>query len=109
MAGTGEGAESAQREIRELDEAAVRVSDKLLGLGLYKCEECGYQTNDEHKLCEVRDITQRVLEGEIMMSGECPECGCGIGCPSSLIPDHTLDAALRAMRERGWAVTVVKP
>lgn len=80
------------------------VADKLLGIYVYQCEECDFGTDDVSKLDGVRDITQRVLEGEIMMSGECPECGSGIGCPGSKIPDYTIRDMVIMLRKRGWKI-----
>ena len=39
-----------------------------------RCENCGRVWKDD-ELKEVKDVFVRVLPGEPMPSGECPECG----------------------------------
>ena len=83
------------------------VAAKLTG-SIYQCEECRFETNDVDQLDEIRDITQRVCEGEIMMSGECPKCGAGIGCPDCQVPNYTIDHCLRIAAERGMSMPGTK-
>jgi len=41
---------------------------------MHECANCGKQWPLE-KLKEIKHLTERVAPGEIMPSGECPECG----------------------------------
>jgi hypothetical protein len=48
-------------------------------LTLHQCNNCS-QYFDEDELRPIRDLTQRVSEGEIMPSGECPNLDCRALC-----------------------------
>jgi len=42
--------------------------------GCHKCQNCdGIYTADELK--DIKDLEQRISPGEIVPSGECPDCG----------------------------------
>lgn len=41
---------------------------------MHVCANCG-QRYEEWKLAEIRHLWERVSPGEIMPSGQCPECG----------------------------------
>lgn len=42
---------------------------------VYRCQNCDYETRYDSDLNEVKDVRERVLPGEPMPDGECPECG----------------------------------
>lgn len=71
---------------------------------LYQCEDCEW-AGTSADLDGITDVHDRVLEGELMASGCCPECGSMIGVPDCAIPNYTLESVARVMRARGWAVT----
>jgi hypothetical protein len=56
-----------------MSEAPPEV-ELLPGEGQSECQDCGTRW-DEADLRAVRHLTERVLPGEPMPSGECPECG----------------------------------
>ena len=41
---------------------------------MYECQNCGAEW-EQDDLNPIQDIDQRVLPGEFMPGGECPECG----------------------------------
>jgi len=42
----------------------------------FECQDCGTRFADESELVwPISDLEERVLPGEIMPYGECPECG----------------------------------
>lgn len=42
---------------------------------VHACDNCDFTTTDPANLLTVQCLSQRVLPGETMPSGECPECG----------------------------------
>ena len=57
----------------ELDDADPDLVD-VQGAGLAECQDCGMRWGDAD-LREVRHLTERLLPGEPMPAGECPDCG----------------------------------
>jgi hypothetical protein len=58
-------------EIEDID----RIEEHVIKPGDHVCDNCG-KGWPEDKLEPIRDLHQRVAPGEIMPSGECPECHC---------------------------------
>lgn len=56
-----------------MDAEAAQVAG-VLGAELSECQHCGLRWAED-ELRVVRHLTMRVLPGEPMPSGECPECG----------------------------------
>lgn len=46
------------------------MSDKL-----YRCNNCDFQTDEHEAFPDVENLRQRLEPGDIMPSGQCPECG----------------------------------
>lgn len=42
----------------------------------YECQNCGHQFWDDQQLDEIQDLTQRVMPGEPMPAGQCPDPDC---------------------------------
>jgi len=57
----------------ELDDEDADVVD-VQGEGVAECQDCGGRWG-ENDLHVVRHLTERVLPGETMPAGECPDCG----------------------------------
>lgn len=57
----------------ELDDEDPDVVD-VRGAGVAECQDCGGRWG-ENDLHAVRHLTERVLPGEPMPAGECPDCG----------------------------------
>jgi hypothetical protein len=57
----------------ELDDEDPDVVD-VQGAGLAECQDCGMHWGDAD-LRVVRHLTERVMPGEPMPAGECPDCG----------------------------------
>lgn len=68
-----------------------------------KCRNCGWK-GGKSDLAPIADVEQRVLSGELMAEGQCPQCGDLFGVESRDVPDYTLEACARIMLERGWQV-----
>lgn len=68
---------------------------------LYKCEECGW-TGTEGEMGELEAANERVLSGELMPAGECPECGALIEVADEDVPDYTLHRCIRIAHDRGY-------
>lgn len=54
-------------------EAAIRATERKHSSS-HKCADCGSCWHED-QLREIQDLMQRVAPGEIMPSGECPDCG----------------------------------
>lgn len=52
---------------------------------IYKCEDCGAEVESGRLIWPITDVSEKVLPGEIMPAGECPECG-------ALVPSGTAGA-----------------
>jgi hypothetical protein len=76
------------------------VAAKLAG-ALYKCYGCGFATNEFDDLENIDDLYDRVSEGEIHPSAQCPKCGALIECPDALVPQYTIDDCVRIATDRG--------
>lgn len=66
----------------------------------YACEDCDW-TGTATQLAGIAEIRERVMPGEFMACGCCPECGSLIGVPDDEIPEYTLQSAERIMASRG--------
>lgn len=42
---------------------------------LFKCPDCGSNIRTEDLIYPIPDVSEKVLPGEAMPQGECPECG----------------------------------
>ena len=42
---------------------------------IYRCEDCGAEIESGRLIWPITDVSEKVLPGEIMPAGECPECG----------------------------------
>ena len=84
-----------------------QVADALLGVKRYRCENCGeFETDDPSELGEIRDITQRVMPGEIMPAGECNSCGALVhGGDLDIVEAGNVDALISALQRLGYTVT----
>ena len=43
---------------------------------LYRCNNCAFQTDEHEAFSDVENLRERLEPGDIMPSGQCPECGC---------------------------------
>ena len=58
----------------------------------------------QYEMDEIDDIHDRVLAGEFMAAGQCPECGCLFSIQDQDIPNYTLEQAAAILRRRGWII-----
>lgn len=66
----------------------------------YECDECEFVgTIDD--LTHIDDVEERVLPGEFMAAGCCPECGSMLSIEDADVPSHTIDSAIEIARARG--------
>jgi hypothetical protein len=70
---------------------------------LYHCPECEWQGHDD-ATDPIEYIHERIMPGELMAAGCCPECGALISVDDADVPDYTLQACATIMRARGWQV-----
>lgn len=61
----------------------------------YICQNCS-NSFAENELREIRNITERVMPGEIMPAGECPSCGALCHAPLHDAESPVFDALLLA-------------
>ena len=54
------------------------------------CQDCGWQGPVE-ETNELRNVWDRILPGDVMPAGECPEEGCGGAAMLDADPDHADD------------------
>ena len=66
----------------------------------YECEECEWR-GVRNDMNSIRDIEERVLPGEFMAAGECPECGALISIADDDVPDYVIEDAIRLALSRG--------
>ena len=66
----------------------------------YVCEDCEWAGSDQ-ELDAISDIHERVLVGELLAAGCCPECGSLIACSDGDVPDYTLEKCVGIARARG--------
>ena len=69
---------------------------------VYSCENCEWEGPESHVVSLTR-ATDRILPGELMPRGECPDCG-AIAWADADVTDMTLGAMAAIMADRGWFV-----
>lgn len=69
-------------------------------MSTYHCEDCGWSGSIDD-MDRLDDIHERVLPGELMAAGQCPECGSLIGISDDDVPDYTIRDCLKLAAKRG--------
>jgi predicted RNA-binding Zn-ribbon protein involved in translation (DUF1610 family) len=83
--------------------ATIRVFNERNELEtMYQCEndECNWE-GPISEMAEIDDIHERVMPGELVAAGCCPECGDLIGIADEDVPDYTVDNCIEIARSRG--------
>lgn len=67
---------------------------------LYTCGECNW-TGTHYEMHSVKDINDRVMVGELMAAGQCPECGSLISVDDQDVTDYTIENCINIAMDRG--------
>jgi len=72
------------------------------------CQNCGSAFPAERELPAVQALGQRVSPGELMPSGECPECGalCHLEAPEGTVSSYAMPPAIVIFVEGGVVQSV---
>lgn len=66
---------------------------------IFHCANCDWR-GTASALAPIDDIGERVQEGELHPSGQCPKCDCLIEVPDTAVPDYTVRDCVRIHAQR---------
>lgn len=67
---------------------------------IYECDTCEFKGFID-ELDDIDEVLERVLIGELMAAGQCPECGALMSVHDNDVPDYVLKDCVRLAKARG--------